>query len=175
MIEIMSDVWSLAFANAPARHHASGTILFDRGDRVRSVMLVRKGRVALRRILNDGTSVTLHVAGPGTPVAEASLFAERYHCEALCDGPTVVAVLDRSAMRAILAKRGLAIDALAATAHELQALRSRVEVMRLRRVSDRLTAYLELHGEPKPGEWVRVADWIGVTPPALYGELARRR
>jgi hypothetical protein len=45
----------------------------------------------------------------------------------------------------------------------------------MRRVSDRLDAWLELHGEPEKGEWIRVADQIGVSPPALYRELARRR
>ncbi|WP_051927686.1 hypothetical protein [Ruegeria halocynthiae] len=54
-------------------------------------------------------------------------------------------------------------------------MRTRIEIMRLRKVTDRLDAYLELYGPPEEGEWVRVADWIGVTHPALYRELAKRR
>ena len=46
---------------------------------------------------------------------------------------------------------------------------------RLRKVSDRLDAYLELYAPPDAGGWVHVADWIGVSPPALYRELAKRR
>ncbi|MEL6606174.1 MAG: Crp/Fnr family transcriptional regulator, partial [Cyanobacteria bacterium J06614_10] len=60
-------------------------------------------------------------------------------------------------------------------AKELQTLRTRIEIMRMRKVSDRLDAYLELYGPPEAGGWVRVADWIGVTPPALYRELGKRR
>lgn len=58
---------------------------------------------------------------------------------------------------------------------EVQAQRASIEIMRLRRVSDRLDAWLDLHGEPEKGEWIRDADQIGVSPPALYRELARRR
>lgn len=175
MILIMSDIWFQAFADTPERRFDAGASLFRRGDPVRSAYLVRTGEAALRRTLSDGAVLTLRVAGPGELVADAALFSEHYHCEAVCETPTVVAVLGRSELRATLTRRGLAMDALAASAHQVQALRTRLEVMRLRRVRDRLTAYLDLHGEPEKGDWIRVADWIGVTAPALYRELARRR
>ena len=60
------------------------------------------------------------------------------------------------------------------TAEELQTLRMRIKIKRLRRVADRLEAYLELYGPPSAGAWVCVADWIEVSPPALYRELAKR-
>ncbi len=69
----------------------------------------------------------------------------------------------------------LSIKAFERTAREVQSLRTRIEIMRRRKVVDRLDAYLELFGYPQEGEWVRVADWIGVSPPALYRELAKRR
>ncbi|GIT97167.1 hypothetical protein JANAI62_37900 [Jannaschia pagri] len=69
----------------------------------------------------------------------------------------------------------LSVRAFERTAKELQTLRARIEIMRLRKVTDRLDAYLELFGPPGEGDWVRVADWIGVTPPALYRDLAKRR
>jgi len=69
----------------------------------------------------------------------------------------------------------LSIKAFERTAKEVQILRTRIEIMRRRKVADRLDAYLELFEHPKEGDWVRVADWIGVSPPALYRELAKRR
>ena len=57
----------------------------------------------------------------------------------------------------------------------MQALRTRVEVMRLKTLRERLDAYLELFGLPPKGSWIVVADWIGVTPEALYREMAKRR
>jgi CRP-like cAMP-binding protein len=173
MIPIMSDAWLPFFADAPERRLAAGAALFHRGDPVRDLFLVREGRVALRRALADGGALTLHVAGPGKVVAAASLWAETTHCDALCEGDARVAFRPVATVRDRLGT-SLAAKALAEASRESQALRARVEILRLRRLADRLDAYLDLHGPPEPGGWVRVADWIGVTPPALYRELARR-
>ena len=67
------------------------------------------------------------------------------------------------------------MELLCAATRETQDLRARVEVLRLRRLSDRLDAWLDLRGPPPPGGWKAVAEAIGVTPTALYRELARRR
>ena len=178
MITIMSVPrglpWLELFEGKPARRLAAGASLFLRDDPVRSAFLVREGSVALVRTLESGVELTLHVAGPGEIVAGASLFAERYHCDGTCRTDVVLAVVPRKPLLERLDRDG-ALAALSASAHEVQSLRSRVEVLRLRRLADRLDAYLALHGSPGAGEWVRVADWIGVTPPALYRELARRR
>ena len=43
-------------------------------------------------------------------------------------------------------------------------------------VSARLDAWLAWHGElPPRGDWKQLADQIGVSPEALYREMARRR
>jgi CRP-like cAMP-binding protein len=172
MIRIMPDVWTSAFAAASERALPAGSVLFHRGDPVRNLFLVREGRVVLRRALEDGGSLTLHTAGPGDVIALASLFSKTTHCDAVCE--TEVRVASRP-VGAILDWLGTspAAAALAQAAREVQALRARVEV--LRRLPDRLDAYLDLHGAPDPGGWVGVADWIGVSPPALYRELSRRK
>lgn len=173
MIGIMSSPWPHIFDGAPERRIAAGASLFRRGDHVRTLFLVRAGRVALRRALGDGGALTLHVAGPGEVVAAASLWAENTHCDAVCENGARVAVRPAAAVRARLGTSP-AVAALAEASCEIQALRARVEILRLRRLSDRLDAYLDLHDPPSKGGWVAVADWIGVTPPALYRELARR-
>ena len=173
MIAIMSETWIPAFADAPERPLPAGAALFRRGDPVRHLFLLRAGEVALTRALADGGALTLHVAGPGAVVAPASLWAASTHCDALCRTEVRVAVRPVAALRDWLGASPAAA-ALAEAARELQALRARVEVLRLRRLADRLDAYLDLYGPPGPGGWVQVADWIGVTPPALYRELARR-
>lgn len=174
MIRIMSDAWTDVFADA--REHAlpAGTVLFHRGDPVRHLFLVREGRVALRRSLRDGGSLTLDVAEPGKVVAIGSLFSDVTHCDAVCRTDSRLA---SRPVEAVLDRLGTspAVPLLADSAHEVQALRARVEVLRLHGLSDRLDAYLELYGAPVAGGWVRVADWIGVSAAALYRELGRRR
>lgn len=179
MIEIMSDHWIHYFDGAPTRSLEDGGTLFRRDDPVKCAFLVREGRISLRRALQDGGLLTLHTATTGELVAEASLFADQYHCDAVTDIATTVSVLPKAKLLGHLenaaASDRLSIRAFERTAKELQTLRTRIEIMRMRKVSNRLDAYLELYGPPEGGGWVRVADWIGVTPPALYRELAKRR
>ncbi len=175
MISIMSE-WTQIFEDAPVRNFAKGDVLFRRGDPVRSMFLISAGSVALERPLKDGGLLTLHVAGPGAALAEASLFAETYHCDAVARSDAYVAVLSRTKFVAALRQWPDASMSLVEThAKAVQSQRARIEILRLRRVSDRLDAWLDLNGAPPRGEWINVADQIGVSPPALYRELARRR
>lgn len=164
------------FENAPEREFARGSVLFRRDEPVQSMFLVRSGEVALERPLTDGGLLTLHIAAEGTALAEASLFAETYHCDAVARTDARVAAVSRAAF--VLALRqspDVAISMIENHAKTVQMHRARIEIMRLRRVADRVDAWLDLFDEPPKGEWIRVADQIGVSPPALYRELARRR
>lgn len=175
MISIMFD-WPRIFDEAPLRTFKQGAVLFRREDSVKSMYLVRSGAVALERPLKDGTALTLHVAIAGNALAEASLFAETYHCDAVTRTSAQVAAIPREDFLAALRCHSqAAMSLIEAYAREVQAQRARIEILRLRRVSDRLDAWLDLNGDPEKGEWIRVADQIGVSPPALYRELARRK
>lgn len=175
MISIMSE-WQHIFDGAPLRSVEQKAVLFRREDRVQFMYFVRSGAIALERPMKDGTALTLLVAETGTALAEASLFAEIYHCDAVALTPAQVQIIAREDFMSALRDRPEAALSLIKThAQEVQAQRARIEILRLRRVSDRLDAWLDLHGWPEKGEWIRVADQIGVSPPALYRELARRR
>lgn len=175
MISIMS-VWINIFEDAPIRNLAKGDLLFRRDDPVRSMFLVKKGLVALERPFADGGHITLHIAASGTALAEASLFAETYHCDAVARSDASVAVVRRGDFEAALRRSpDAAMSMIGTHAKAIQSQRTRIEILRLRRVSDRLDAWLDMHGEVSKGDWHKVADQIGVSAPALYRELARRR
>lgn len=168
--------WQHLFDDRPLRVLEQGTVLFRREDRIRSMFLVRSGAVALERPMEDGSALTLHVAKAGDALAEASLFAETYHCDAVVQTLARVAAVPRGDfLSALRHQPSAALSFIETHAREVQAQRARIEILRLRRVSDRLDVWLGLFGEPDKGEWIRVADQIGVSPPALYRELARRR
>jgi CRP-like cAMP-binding protein len=95
MISIMSD-WQQIFDDAPMKTFDQGAVLFRREDGVRSMYLVRSGMVALERPLTDGTALTLSVATAGMALAEASLFATTYHCDAIARTYAEVAVMPRA-------------------------------------------------------------------------------
>lgn len=175
MISIMSG-WIDIFDGAPVREIAKGAALFRREDPVSAMYLVRSGAIALERPLAEGAALTLHVATDGAVVAEASLFAKAYHCDGVARVLTRVADMARSEFLRELGRRPDASLGLIETfSKEVQAQRMRIEILRLRRVADRLDAWLDFYGEPAKGKWSMVADQIGVSPPALYRELARRR
>ncbi|MBB05890.1 MAG: cAMP-binding protein [Pseudooceanicola sp.] len=175
MISIMSD-WQTIFDGAPVMTFGTGAAIFRREDLVRSMYLVRSGSVALERALADGTALTLAVARSGMALAEASLFADTYHCDAVVHDAAEVAILSRVAFLTTLSNRPeIALGLIEAYAHTIQSQRTRIEILRMRKVSSRLDAWLDLNGAPPEGQWKRVAEDIGVSPPALYRELAKRR
>ena len=155
-----------------------GAVLFRAGDPVRSLFLVAAGDMRLVRALPHGLQLTLQRAGPGTILAEASLFAKRYHCEATAAARSLLGIVPLGRIEAALAEDA----AFARTwsrhlAHEVQNARAHAEILSLKRVSERIDAWLVLNGDavPPKGHWRQMASEIGVTPEALYRELAKRR
>lgn len=109
-------------------------------------------------------------------MAEASIAAEAYRCDAVAEaGTQVFRIPRRTFLRALEAQPAAMLSLLVAVSTEVQRARGRIEILRLRRLTERLDAWLDLHGYPDPGGWRRVADGIGVAPAALYRELSRRR
>jgi CRP-like cAMP-binding protein len=179
MIAIMSSplVERLAKLAERDRRLAAGEILFRARDPVRSLFLVASGAMRLVRVLPNGLELTLQHARPGAILAEASLFAERYHCDAVAIEDAVVRIVPLRRLTAALARDGALAHAWAHhLALEVQRARAHAELLSLKRVADRVEAWVALHGPvPAKGRWRQMASEIGVTPEALYRELARRR
>ncbi|SEN31623.1 Crp/Fnr family transcriptional regulator [Palleronia pelagia] len=175
MIRIMSDLAAL-FAHAPLTRVRTGQAVFHRDDPIRDAIFLESGSIALVRTLSEGETLTLHVARPGTLLAEASLFAARYHCDANTRTDTALRRVARGAFLEGLAQSpATLLDLFAGAAKEVQAQRARVEILRMKRLPDRLDAWLTLNGAPGDQPWTEVAEAIGVSPAALYRELAKRR
>jgi hypothetical protein len=61
-------------------------------------------------------------------------------------------------------------------AHEVQKARLHAEILSLKTVAARIDSWTDWHGAlPEKGRWVTVAQQIGVSPEALYREMAKRR
>ena len=153
-------------------------MLFERDDPVVSVFRVISGEVHLMRRQQDGAEFLLQRAGQGDLLAEASITAKLYHCGAVTTKPTVLAVFSRIDVQRMISDDPDAVAAFVShLASEVREARLRAEIVSLKRVCDRLDAWLAWHdGDlPEKGRWHRVAGEIGVSPEALYRELARRR
>jgi CRP-like cAMP-binding protein len=157
---------------------AAGRSLFRRGDVVYWLHVVRAGRVHLSRLLETGTEIALAHLTPGEIVAEASIYAPRYHCDAVAE---LDCRLDRFAIaevRAVLEREPKAASAYGAyLARRVMDLRAISEIRSIRRADERLLAWIRLRavGEnfESSGNWTSVAREIGLTSESIYRALAK--
>ena len=166
--------------NVPAKefHFGFGQYLFHLGDRVRTIHFIKEGAVHLARNQMDGTSVILQRAGPGSILAEASLYSDKYHCDAAAAAPTLTRAFSKADLQSRLQKSMELGNAWARhLAMELQRTRMQAEILALKTVAERLDAWISWNDgdSPRKGEWKIVASQIGVSHEALYREIAKRR
>jgi CRP/FNR family transcriptional regulator, dissimilatory nitrate respiration regulator len=170
-----------AIPSPPVRRRLGrGETLFRQGDPATAVYGVEAGRMRLVRHTTEGSAVTLAVAREGDALAEASMFADVYHCEAVADPPSTVAVFPKRELRAALrADADLAARFLALFARQVQELRARLELRNVRSARERVLAWLELVesgplAPPPAGRPLKdLAAELGLTPEAFYRTLAR--
>jgi CRP-like cAMP-binding protein len=181
MIAIMLTALSDRLSQLPssARTFAPGEALFRQGDPVEVLHFVRSGEAHLVRLTPDGQELILQRAQAGDLLAEASAWSDCYHCGAVAfAAPVRTLAIARGPLRAALASDAALAEAFARhLASAMQRTRLRAEILTLRTVAERLDAWLAAGSGALPvrGEGARVAAEIGVSPEALYREIARRR
>jgi CRP/FNR family transcriptional regulator, dissimilatory nitrate respiration regulator len=166
-------------AGSAVRVLAPGELLFQQGDRAAAIYKVESGRLRLIRRTVDDHLVILHTARRGEFFAEASLFAEAYHCDAIAAAPSSVRVYPKQIVKeAMRMDPALAEAFMALLARQLQELRARMELRNIRSARDRVLQYLRLragvhdHSIAIEGQLQDIAAEIGMTREALYRTLA---
>jgi len=166
-------------AGSVVRVLASGELLFRQGDRAEAIYRVETGRLRLIRRTIDDHLVILHTAGRGEFFAEASLFAEAYHRDAVAAAQSRVRVYPKTiVMAALRTDPALAEAFMARLARQLQELRARMELRNIRSARERVLQYLRLragvHGRSIAieGQFQDIAAEIGISREALYRTLA---
>ena len=174
MIQIMFEQLT-ALPNS-VRNLKRGQYLFHLGDRVTSVFVVQSGEVHLIRHHKSGQSAILQRAQPNAILGEASLFASNYHCDAIAQSDAKLQVFSKARFLDHLNKSPeFAISLAQYLAVEVREQRQRAEILSLKSVSEKLDAWLANNGALPPRGTVKdVAIEIGVTPEALYREIATR-
>jgi CRP/FNR family transcriptional regulator, dissimilatory nitrate respiration regulator len=167
-------------AGSIVREVAVGELLFKQGDPAVAIYRVETGSLRLVRRTLDDHLVILHTARRGEFFAEASLFADAYHCDAVAAVASRVRVYRKATvMEALRADPVLAERFIARLAHQLQELRARMELRNIRSARERVLQYFRLraglHGRSVAieGQLQDIAAEIGMTREALYRTLAR--
>ncbi|MGO4671832.1 Crp/Fnr family transcriptional regulator [Bosea sp. 2YAB26] len=155
----------------------AGDAVFHRGDPVRLVHVVHSGCLHLIRHQDDGAALILQRALPGAILAEASLYSEQYHCDGRAETAAVTQAVSRRDLKQALAHDPVLAETWAShLAHEVQRARLHAEIASLKTVKARLDAWIAWNGPlPAKGGWRHIATEIGVSPEALYREIARAR
>jgi CRP-like cAMP-binding protein len=167
------------FERALRRSLGADETLFLREDRPLGLYLLESGEIRLTRSDPEGREITLFRAQPGETLAEASLFSEMYHCDAVASVPSVVYLLPRSAVLEVLASEPDIAQAFMATlAHQVMTLRTQLESRSLRTARARVLHYLGLQAHSIDrvvrvnGNLKRMASELGLTHESLYRTLA---
>ena len=160
------------------RELAAGEVLFHQGEPASAIFRVERGRLRLMRRTVDDHLVALQTARRSEFFAEASLFADAYHCDAVAAAPSSVRVYPKAVVKAALRADPTLADAfMARLARQLQELRARMELRNIRSARERVLQYLRLRcGDAArialDGQLQDVAAEIGLTRETFYRTLA---
>ncbi|MGZ5876429.1 MAG: Crp/Fnr family transcriptional regulator, partial [Bradyrhizobium sp.] len=157
----------------------AGQALFRRGQRTAGFYEVIAGSVRLVRVDRAGRETVLHAASAGETLAEASLFAPIYHCDAIATTDAVVRLYPKALMLGEFERDPKAAQAfMAMLAHQVVNLRTRLEQRNIHSAHDRVWHYLALntgadgHTVKVTGALKNLAAELGLTHEALYRTLA---
>lgn len=180
MIMIMSEllITRLTALAEDERHYDAGDNVFHRGSPVVSLFVLTGGIIHLVRDQPQGFPLILQRSKTGDILAEASIFTERYHCDAIAIEASSVRVISRAKLEQLFSTDpDLSYAWAEYLAITVQRARAQVEILSLKTVAERVDAWCVLNGNklPDKGQWSNLAAEIGVTPEALYRDLAKRR
>lgn len=156
----------------------AGEALFRQDGQTPGLPMVLEGRIDLIRWTRSGHCVRIHCARAGEIFAEASLYAEACHCDAVAATPSFVKILSK---RAILGtfdtSPGLLQMFVVQLAGSLVTARRLLELRAITPLTERFMARLaELVDQdghlPEHLALTSIAEELGVSPPALYRAIA---
>ncbi len=177
MISIMNSEIASLFVDGHSTRFEKGDVLFQSGEQTQFMFLVEDGHVELVRHTRSGTRLVFSRVGAGFVLAEASAYAEVYHCDGVSLGQSRAKRISTAVFHQRLASdTSLQYVCAKALAHGLQAARMNAEVRTLRTVAEKVDVWLESNlALPPKGELQILAQVLGVSREALYRELAKRK
>jgi CRP/FNR family transcriptional regulator, dissimilatory nitrate respiration regulator len=180
MIRIMSEEFIDSLRPIPHRtlNVSNETVLFHRDAPVRNLYVVETGMVELVRHAENGTALVLQRASDQSVLAEASIYSQRYHCDAVVKEDARLLKFSKRKLLEVMTTDPKFMHLWGSyLSSAVQNARHRAEILSRRSIADRLDGWLAMHDEQMPakGQWKSIATEIGVTPEALYREIAKRR
>lgn len=164
-------------AQAGAVAVGKGQLLFQSRRRPTRMYFVVRGEVVLQRLDREGSLLVLQRIHRGL-VAEASLQASAYHCDAVVTAAGEVVTVPIGALKEALTRdHDFAMRWIGMLGAELRRLRAQCERLSLKGVAERLLHLLQTEGVQGrlevPSDLKSLAAELAVSHEALYRTLAK--
>ena len=164
---------------ASIRELRKGEPLFQQGQAATALFEVLRGRLRLVRRTSDGHLVALHTARAGDLFAEAALFSDVYHCDAVSTVSSCIRIFPKPVLLTQLRSNPVLFEVFSAKlAKQLQALRTRLELRNIRSARERVLQHLMLT-TGADGRTISlesrlqdIAEDLGLTRETFYRTLA---
>jgi CRP-like cAMP-binding protein len=170
MTELSSPIQRVAQAHDKRRiSYQAGQYIFRQDDPTTGFYLLLEGTVELRRVLASGAQIILHRAQTGETFAEASLFSERYHCDAIARSPCELVRLRKSDVMSADEGDKVSASLIQHLSAQVQRYRLLLQLCSIRRADERVLAAMEAGF--KPDNWKSFAPQIALSHEALYRAL----
>jgi CRP-like cAMP-binding protein len=167
------------FRNNGANHRQlqTGDNLFREGDRSPGLCLITDGMIDMVRWTGRGRRVLIHRARAVETFAEASLFSDACHCDAVATVPSELLIIPRAEALALMnSDREAALLVIRHLSGALRDARRLVEIKSVNPLPERLLMYLEEHADPEGNlpidlRFNAIADTLGASPEAVSRAL----
>jgi len=170
---MLPEPFSLLPASAiKAQRYNAGEMVFREAQKTHAIYFVARGVVTLRRLTPSGTFVTIHRAAEGQFCAEASLFSDRYHCDAICVGGAELYTISKAAtLKHLKADPEFALGLSMLLARQVQSYRQLLQITAIKSAHERV--YAAVSAGLLSGSIMQFAQSLGLTHEATYRALSR--
>ena len=152
--------------------YVKNDVVFKQGEDTRGLFFVLSGQVNLRRYTETGHLITVHRATANTLFAEASLFSDRYHCDAQCNSACDIFCIDKTAiLKCMDSEPKFSKQFNKLLASQIQNYRQILEIMAIKSATDRILAAVT--AGYLVGSVTDFASQIGLTHEACYRGLRK--
>jgi CRP/FNR family transcriptional regulator, dissimilatory nitrate respiration regulator len=174
--------WLSAAVSAGAidRSLSASQVLFRAGDKTVGLYEILEGKLRLVRHDRSGREAILQSASVGDTLAEASLYASTYHCDAIATTEALVRLYPKALLLAELKREPKLAQAFTAMlAQQIMGLRTRLEGRNIHSARDRVRHFLAVNVGADgrtvalSGTLKDLAVDLGLTHEALYRTLSR--
>ncbi len=159
----------LANATAQSFDAVEGEVLFREGEQTNGLYISVDAEVHLVRVGPCGEPITIHRSTAGQPFAEASVFTERFHCDAIVKVSGQVIRVPKATIIAGFRNPDFAIAYNRLMSRQVQSYRQLLEIVSINSAKERV--YAAMVAGLMEGSIIAFSSRIALTHEATYRAL----